>query len=1156
MVDWLEKQSYCGTREKAVSICIELQKQDALVHVWGSKKFTFTDATMFFRFSKEDDPSIADVYDMVVIGGGTAGISATGFAGQFGANVVMIEANRVGGDCTWSGCVPSKSLIVASHSAHGAKAAQNFGISTSQPLADMKKVKEYVWSKIHTIAEEDLKMLQDRNVPLRYGMAKFIDPNTLELKSREGEVQKIKSRAFVLCLGAVPATPPIKGIDTVPYYTYETIFDVDWLPKRMCVVGGGVIGCEIAQSFARLGSDVTIIANQFLPKEPKKVDEILSKQFEEDGMKILRGRGESVEKVDDSGSVLKLTVKSKTETQVVECELLLVAIGRRPNTSEMNLEAAGVQLDEKTKLIKVTPQLQTTASHIYAAGDCCTLQQFTHYASQMGVWAARNLLLPGSSIPTHIVPRATFTTPEIASVGLTETEAREKGHEVFSQPSTHNERAICEGDVQGFIDVYLDKKGHIVGACIMNNRAGELLAELLVAMERKIPFQDLSLSSVVHPYPTYTWATMMLATEVHGKQVEKSSAGSFIKWYVGRGSGSAMVGGASGPKDGDTSGTTLANRQMAVVTGNFGDVTLASVYQQLQNAATMKDRTWLGKTYKSCANASEMVDWLEKQSYCGTREKAVSICIELQKQDALVHVWGSKKFTFTDATMFFRFSKEDDPSIADVYDMVVIGGGTAGISATGFAGQFGANVVMIEANRVGGDCTWSGCVPSKSLIVASHSAHGAKAAQNFGISTSQPLADMKKVKEYVWSKIHTIAEEDLKMLQDRNVPLRYGMAKFIDPNTLELKSREGEVQKIKSRAFVLCLGAVPATPPIKGIDTVPYYTYETIFDVDWLPKRMCVVGGGVIGCEIAQSFARLGSDVTIIANQFLPKEPKKVDEILSKQFEEDGMKILRGRGESVEKVDDSGSVLKLTVKSKTETQVVECELLLVAIGRRPNTSEMNLEAAGVQLDEKTKLIKVTPQLQTTASHIYAAGDCCTLQQFTHYASQMGVWAARNLLLPGSSIPTHIVPRATFTTPEIASVGLTETEAREKGHEVFSQPSTHNERAICEGDVQGFIDVYLDKKGHIVGACIMNNRAGELLAELLVAMEKKIPFQDLSLSKVVHPYPTYTWATMMLATEVHGKQLEKSSAGNFIKWYVGRGSGARLAAAGPKVGPAG
>jgi len=280
--------------------------------------------------------------------------------------------------------------------------------------------------------------------------------------------------------------------------------------------------------------------------------------------------------------------------------------------------------------------------------------------------------------------------------------------------------------------------------------------------------------------------------------------------------------------------------------------------------------------------------------------------------------------------------------------------------------------------------------------------------------------------------------------------------------------------------------------------------------------------------------------VTLVANKLLPKEPSKVDECLSEQFKADGITLLRGRGDSVVKLNSSGSELRLSVALKDgKKKDVHCNVLLVATGRRPNTSEMNLAAAGVKLDEKTKLISVTPQLQTTAPHIYAAGDCCTLQQFTHYASQMGLWAARNLLLPGSTIPTHVVPRATFTAPEVASVGLTEAEAQEQGCDIFSQPSSHNERAICESDQRGFIDVYLNKGGLVAGACIMNNRAGELLAELLVLMEKKLPFTSLSLGKVLHPYPTYTWATMILATDVESKKMHASTTGKVIKWMVGR-----------------
>jgi pyruvate/2-oxoglutarate dehydrogenase complex dihydrolipoamide dehydrogenase (E3) component len=579
---------------------------------------------------------------------------------------------------------------------------------------------------------------------------------------------------------------------------------------------------------------------------------------------------------------------------------------------------------------------------------------------------------------------------------------------------------------------------------------------------------------------------------------------------------------------------------MTTVTGKYGDTTLQQVFEQLRQSVEIKDRRWLGFTYSACADAVEMVDFLSKQSYCGTRVKAVAICLELQKQGAITHVWGSKKFKFTDMQMFFRFSDSPQEEVADAYDLVVIGGGTAGISATSFAASFGAKCVMLEANRVGGDCTWSGCVPSKSLIHAAHTVHDAKKAQEqFGVGVTNHCADMSKVKAYVWDKIHTIAKHDIHLLEDKNVPVRYGMARFVDAHTLDFVSREGEKHKIKSRAFILCLGAVPAPPPIKGLDSVRYHTYETIFDVDALPKHMCVVGGGVIGCELAQCFARFGAKVTLVADRLLPKEPEKVDALLSEQFEKEGIIILRGRASSVEKMDPEGKTLKLTVSSKTSAAFVEADMLLVATGRRPNTSEINLAAAGVQVDAKTKLITVDSGLRTTANHIYAAGDCCTLQQFTHYASLMGIWAARNLLLPGSTIPTHVVPRATFTFPEVASVGLTEAEAREKGFEIVSQPASHNERAVCEDDKLGFIDVYIDKSGYIKGACIMNGRAGELLSEILIAMEKKFPFTDLSLTGVVHPYPSYSWATSMLATEVAGKRIQDGLTGTIIRWAVSK-----------------
>jgi len=586
----------------------------------------------------------------------------------------------------------------------------------------------------------------------------------------------------------------------------------------------------------------------------------------------------------------------------------------------------------------------------------------------------------------------------------------------------------------------------------------------------------------------------------------------------------------------------LASGGQAVLTGQFGDKTLASVFEDLKTNVQPKTNGWLAWSYDNTVDVQDLLAYLQVQPYVDksrARQHSMDILVALQQQGAMRHVWDSNP-TVRDTKMFMRYSSKPAEDVKDQYDVVVIGGGTAGISAMGACASFGAKAVMIEKNRVGGDCTWSGCVPSKSLIKASHTVYASREAQEFGVGEGKPRADMQKVKDYVWDKINHIAKHDLDILKEKNIPLRYGTAKFTDPHTIELRTKEGEVQKIHSKTFILALGAVAAPPPMEGLDQVPYWTYETIFDLFVLPRRMCVVGGGVIGVEMAQSFARLGAEVTIVASQLLPKEPKKVHEALAKQFEKEGIKLVSGRGHKVSKVEADGSVLDLAVKqSSGELVTIQTDLLMIATGRRPFTNEMNLAAAGVKVDPKTKLICVTDTLKTDADHIYACGDCCTLQQFTHYASQMGVWAARNMLLPGSVVPTHVVPRATFSEPEVASVGLTEDEARAKGYEIWSQSSTKNERAICEHDQLGFIDVYLDKAGLVVGACIMNNRAGELLSEILICMEHKIPFTKLSLREIVHPYPTYSWATGMLATEIDGKKFEDSTAGSLVRWYVSR-----------------
>jgi len=449
---------------------------------------------------------------------------------------------------------------------------------------------------------------------------------------------------------------------------------------------------------------------------------------------------------------------------------------------------------------------------------------------------------------------------------------------------------------------------------------------------------------------------------------------------------------------------------------------------------------------------------------------------------------------------------------------------------------------MLEGHKVGGDCTWSGCVPSKSLIKASHSVHAAaEASQLFGVKgvAEPPKADLAKVMDYVQEKIEIVAAHDRETLEENQVPLRYGHATFTGAHTVKLSAADGGDEPetiITARVFILCLGAKPASPPISGLDSVPHYTYHTIFGMRATPRRLCVIGGGVIGCELAQAFARLGVQVTLIASRLLPKEPEKVDRLLAEQFEADGVTLVRGRATAVAQDASGDRVVTVECADRTTTSI-ECDALLVAAGRRPNTESAGLAAAGVEIDPRTALVTVNKTLQTTASHIYAAGDCCTSQQFTHYASLMGGWAVRNALLPGSMSPTDVVPRCTFTTPEVASVGMTESEARERGFQVYTQDSSKNERAICETDTRGFIDVYLDGKGRVVGATVMNNRAGELLSELTIAMENKIPFADLGLHKVVHAYPSYSWSLSMLASAVYNDRFAKSTSAKIAKFIV-------------------
>jgi pyruvate/2-oxoglutarate dehydrogenase complex dihydrolipoamide dehydrogenase (E3) component len=315
---------------------------------------------------------------LVVVGGGSAGLTAAKLAGgTLGNSVIIIEENKLGGDCTWTGCVPSKSLLASAKATHMARKQ-----AIQSTVADFKKVKANFRKNRQEIYEEDDSptALEQFNVETVSGRAVLTSPTTLLVKGGgENDFTVQANEGIILCTGAAPTTPSIPGLHEVNYLTYEDVWDMKELPERLTVVGGGPIGCELAQAFSRLGSKVTIVASKLLPNEESKVGEVLKEVFQDEGITIAEGRLQEVEKSNGDGGH-KATVSSGA---VVEGDTMLVSVGRSPNVDKMGLDSVGIGLNKKGG-IGVDEKLQTSCKGIYAAGDCTGDRQFTHYAGFQG----------------------------------------------------------------------------------------------------------------------------------------------------------------------------------------------------------------------------------------------------------------------------------------------------------------------------------------------------------------------------------------------------------------------------------------------------------------------------------------------------------------------------------------------------------------------------------------------------------------------------------------------------------------------------------------------------------------------------------------------------------------------------------------------------
>ncbi|MBI4323710.1 MAG: mercuric reductase [Chloroflexi bacterium] len=465
------------------------------------------------------NPTPAPRYNLVVIGGGTAGlVSAVGAAG-LGAKVALVEKHLMGGDCLNVGCVPSKAIIRAARAVAAVRESAEFGVNlqhlsrSSATLSpsdgegdgvrgtievDFGKVMERMRRLRAEISPHDsAKRFTELGVDVFLGAGKFTGPDTIEVGG-----QTLRFAKAVIATGARAAAPPIPGLKDVPYLTNETLFSLTELPKRLGVIGTGPIGCEMAQCFARLGSEAFLIeaTHGILPREDRDASEIVRAVMEREGVKLLCC-GKDLKLAKDPNGV-RLQVESHGQGYDVLVDQLLVAVGRAPNVEGLGLETVGVEFDKKG--VKVDDRLQTANPRIYACGDICSPYQFTHAADFMARIVIQNALFKGrAKASSLLIPWATYTSPEIAHVGLYEKEAKEKGIELdtFTQELSKVDRAILDGETEGFVRVHVRKgTDEILGATVVAGHAGDIISELTLAMKGKLGLK--TIGATIHPYPT------------------------------------------------------------------------------------------------------------------------------------------------------------------------------------------------------------------------------------------------------------------------------------------------------------------------------------------------------------------------------------------------------------------------------------------------------------------------------------------------------------------------------------------------------------------------------------------------------------------------------------------------------------------------------
>ncbi len=445
------------------------------------------------------NPNPTGLYNLVVIGAGTAGLVSAAGGGALGAKVALIERHLMGGDCTNYGCVPSKAVIRSARAAFALREAPSFGVSArnGEPV-DFPRVMERMRRlRTQISANDSVDRFSKLGAEVYLGDAKFKGKNEIEVEGRRLSFSKA-----IIATGARAAALDLPGFAETSYLTNETVFSLETLPKTLLVIGGGPIGCELAQTFRRFGSEVIVVVRglRLLPNDDADAAEIIRRRFEREGIRILFGS--KLLRAERTGQRRRVVLQRSAQEESIVADEILVAIGRKPNIEGLNAEAAGVKTDASGVL--VNDMLRTSSHDIYAAGDICSSYKFTHAAEAMARIAIQNALFFGRKrVSDLVIPWSTYTDPEVAHVGITEKEAAKRGDEVvtFTKEFADTDRAILDGETEGHVRLYMNRQdGRLLGATIVGSHAGESIGEAVLAIKQKLKVADLS--GVIHPYPT------------------------------------------------------------------------------------------------------------------------------------------------------------------------------------------------------------------------------------------------------------------------------------------------------------------------------------------------------------------------------------------------------------------------------------------------------------------------------------------------------------------------------------------------------------------------------------------------------------------------------------------------------------------------------